>query len=396
MKVLILLGGGMPDEAIEAIGNRSPLEAAKTPNLDRIAAMGKTGMVQTIAQGREPVSETALANLLGLGSLAGRMPRGPLEALGSGRPVEEDQVAFHFNLVHLFTDYQRLILADHTAGIESDEEGRPYVESLEEALGNGELIFHHVSEYRGLMLWRNGARDLDLTPTHRILGAEIKDAMPRGERSRELDQIYNSAQMVLAAHPDNAERRNTGRTAVNSIWAYGAGDRVDCGSDFSERWGMAGGILTKSAALRGIAASCAMDVVEAPDGRVASEPWAEAAGGYLQSADVLFVHCDAGDRAAHQLNPEMKVGMIEQFDSLAGTLQERAASFGDYRMAVLADHRTSPVDGQHAAAPVPLAFCGSGVDADRGKEFDERLLVRGSVRLTDGSRLLSCLLDSGE
>lgn len=386
----------MPDEALGVLDNRSPLEVATTPNLDRITANAKTGMVQTIPKGLESVSETALANLLGSEDLSKTNPRGPFEAMGLDCPLNSDQVALHFNLVHLFTDYQRLILADQTGGIEDDDEGRPFVDYLQNALGNEDLQFLHVSEYRGLMLWRNGAKDLDLTPSHQILGSEVRGFMPKGDRSRELDQIYNSAQMVLADHPDNTERRSGGKTVVNSIWAFGAGSRFESKKDFSKQWGVNGGILTKSVALRGVASLFGMDVLTVPDGEDIANSWAEEIARYLEGSDVLFVHVDAGDRAAHLMNAEQKVKTIEKFDLLAGTIQERLVSFGDYRMAVLADHRTSPIDGQHSAAPVPLIICGSDIISDRGKKFDERLLVRGSIRLVDGSKLMSCLLDGRE
>ncbi len=386
----------MADEALGVLNNRSPLEAALTPNLDRITAKAKTGMIQTIPKGSEPVSETALANLLGSENLSKSNPRGPLEAMGLGCPVNVDQVALHFNFVHLFTDYQRLILADQTAGIEDDDEGRLFAECLQGVLGDEDLKFLHVSEYRGLMLWRNGPNDLDLTPTHEILGAEVKGFMPKGDRSRELDQICNSAQMVLANHPANNERRIRGKTVVNSIWVFGAGNRMEPENDFSRQWGLNGGLLTKSIALKGVASSFGMDVLVVADGEDTAHLWAETCVNYLEESDVLFVHIDAGDKAAHLMNAEQKVETIGNFDLLVGAIHEGLVSLGDYRMAILADHRTSPIDGQHSSAPVPLVLCGSDIVADRGKKFDERLLVRGSIRLVDGSKLMPCLLGGRE
>ncbi|MFQ5692134.1 MAG: hypothetical protein ACE5IM_03705 [Nitrospinota bacterium] len=393
MKCAVLMGGGMADEALEALGNRSPLEAASTPNLDRIAAAGATGRVQTIPPGREPFGETALGALLGLDPGDPDLSRGPLEALGAGWPVEEDVLALRINLVHLFTDYQHLILADHTAGIETDEEARPFIEALEKDLGGGDLRFVHVSEYRGLLLWADGPDGLDLVPPHRILGAEVGPAMPKGEGSRRLHRIFNDAQMVLGGHPLNEERKRAGRTAVNSIWVSGAGRRVPSLAPFSERWGVRGGVLTPSAALKGLAMACGLDVVDPPGGDGSPEPWADAAADYLGDGDLLFIHCDAGDRAAHRLDVEGKVQAIERFDSLAGVLADRLGPLGDFRLAILADHRTSPLDGAHAAAPVPIAIWGAGVKGDRPATYDERLLVRGSLRLTAGREVLARLLE---
>ncbi|MEE8109394.1 MAG: 2,3-bisphosphoglycerate-independent phosphoglycerate mutase [bacterium] len=392
MKLAVLIGGGMADEVLEALENRSPLEAASTPNLDRIAAGGWTGLAQTVPAGLEPSAEVAVATLLGLDVGSGDVARGPLEALGIGLSLDEEQIALRFNLVHLFTDYQHLILADHTAGIGSDEEGRPFIEALEQDLGGEELKFVHVGEYRGVILWKEGSNDLELTPPHRILGAEVGPAMPKGEGGRKLHPIYNDAQMVLGAHPLNDQRRRSGQTLVNSIWAYGAGRRTPSVEPFSGRWGIRGGILTKAAVLKGLAKVAGMDVVQAPAGDPSPVGWADAAVDYLRDGDLVFIHCDAGDRAAHRMDAQGKVEAIERFDSLAGALREGLSSLGDYRLAVLADHRTSPLDGKHASAPVPIAVCGAGVKGDRPKEYDERLLVRGSLRITDGRELLTHLL----
>lgn len=395
MKFVVLIGGGMADEALHTLGDRSPLEAASVPNLDRIAAEGRTGFIQTFPPGQEPSGEAAAATLLGLDAASCGLARGPLEALGIGLSQEESRLILRFNLVHLFTDYQHLILADHTAGIESDEEARPFVEALERDLGGGELRFLHVGEYRGLLLWAGGPDGLELAPPHGILGAEVAPALPKGEGSRRLHRICNDAQMVLNAHPLNHERRQSGRTAVNSIWVSGAGRRIPPLEAFSRKWGVRAGFLTRAAALRGLAVACGLDVVRVPAGDSRAESWAEAAGEYLRAGDLLFVQCDAGDRAAHRLDAEGKVKAIERFDALAGALAERLRSAGDHRLAVLPDHRTSPLDGKHASAPVPIALCGTGIEPDRPKAYDERLLVRGSLRITDGRQFLSHLLKDG-
>ena len=392
MKSVVLIGGGMADESLELLGNRSPPEAANVPNLDRIAAEGRTGLIRTVPPGREPAAESAAASLLGLDAPPGGLARGPLEALGIGIPPEKDQLALRFNLVHLFTDYQRIILADHTADIRSDAEARPFVDALEEDLGDDEFRFVHVGEYRGVMLWKGGGADLELTPPHEILGAEVADAMPKGEAGRKLHQVYNNAQMLFNIHPRNDERKRSGRTAVNSIWASGAGGPAPITRAFRERWGVRSGILSRAAVLKGLAGAAGMDVVEPPGADSSPGDWADAVSDYLRTGDVTYVHCDAGARAAHRLDPAGKVEAIERFDSLAGAVAERLKALGDHRLAVLADHRTSPVDGKHAAAPVPVAVRGTGVEADRPGHYDERLLVRGSIRLPDGADLLPFLM----
>ncbi len=390
----------MADESLELLENRSPLEAANVPNLDRVAAEGRTGLIRTIPPGWEPVAESAAANLLGLDAPPGGPARGPLEALGIGIPPEKDQLALRFNLVHLFTDYQRIILADHTADIRNDAEGLPFVETLEKDLGDDEFRFVHVGEYRGVMLWKGDGADLKLTPPHAMLGAEVADAMPgggggRGEAGRKLHQVYNNAQMLFNIHPRNEERRRSGRTAVNSIWASGAGGPVPVTRAFRERWGVRGGILSRAAVLRGLAVSAGMDVVAPPGVDSSPDDWADAVSDYLRTGDVAYVHCDAGDRAAHRMDAAGKVEAIERFDSLAGAVAERLKTLGDHRLAVLADHRTSPVDAKHAAAPVPVAVCGTGIKADRPGQYDERLLVRGSLRLPDGAGLIPFLMGRG-
>jgi 2,3-bisphosphoglycerate-independent phosphoglycerate mutase len=219
--------------------------------------------------------------------------------------------------------------------------------------------------------------------------------MPKGEGSRELHHLYNNAQMVLGGHPVNQERRRAGRTTVNSIWAFGAGGGMPSLKPFAETWGLRAGMLSKATSLKGLATALGMDVVSPAPERASPELLADTALDYLREDDLIFIHYDAGDSAAHRLDAQAKVEAIEEFDSVAGALLERLGSFEEYRLAVLSDHRTSPLDGKHASAPVPIAICGSGIEKDRPKEYDERLLVRGSLRLTDGQQLLPILLDVG-
>ena len=391
MKYAVLVGEGMADEALETLGNRSPLEAAHTPHLDRLAAEGLTGFAQTIPPGVSPSSEVANAVILGIDPTAHRVPRGPLEAEGMGLSLSLGQIAFRVNLVYLYTDYQKLIMADHTGGLLGPEEGRPFLEAIaEEALG-GDLHLHAGRGYRGVLLWDKGPKELELTPPHTILNRELAPHLPRGEGARRLIGLMNSAQMVLAHHPLNRTRREGGLRPVNSLWFWGAGGAVSLPS-FSECFGLKGGVLSASHALRGLGRLLGLEDLGPPDGVLSPKSWAERAARFLEEGDLVYIHAESADEASHRGDAQEKIRAIEELDALVGAVVERLEGMGDFRILALPDHQTTVREGAHTSAPVPIVLFGAGIKKDRGKSFDERLLVRGSLQITDGRRLMEFFL----
>lgn len=391
MKYAVLVGEGMADEALESLGNRSPLEAARTPHLDRLAAEGLTGFAQTVPPGLPPCSEVANAVLLGVDPLSHPVPRGPLEAEGMGLSLSPGQIALRLNLVYLYADYQKLILADPTGGLLGPEEGRPFLDAIAKEALESDLHLHPGRGYRGVLLWDEGPKGLELTPPHTLLNREVAPHLPRGEGARRLIGVMNSAQMVLADHPLNRLRREEGLRPVNSLWFWGAGGALSLPS-FSKRLGLQAGVLSASHAIRGLGRLVGLEDIGPPNGAPSPESWAERAARFLKEGDLVYIHVESLDEASHKGDAKEKIRAIEAFDALVGAVVERLEGRGDFRVLALSDLHTTVREGAHTSAPVPIALYGAGIKRDRGRSFDERLLVRGSLQVTDGRRLMELFL----
>ena len=181
MKYIVLLGDGMPDEAIEQLGGKTPLEYAHTPAMDFMARRGRLGMAQTIPPGFPPGSDVANLSVFGYDPASCYTGRSPLEAASMGVSLGPDDVAFRLNLVNLQRENGEVFMGDYSAGHISTEEGRELVLALADALGTAEFEFHPGVSYRHLMVWRNGRDKLELTPPHDISGKPVKEYLPRGD-----------------------------------------------------------------------------------------------------------------------------------------------------------------------------------------------------------------------
>ncbi len=393
MKYAVLVGDGIADEALETLGNRSPLEVAHTPHLDRLAAEGRTGFVQTIPPGFPSSSEVANAVILGVDPTTCPISRGPLEAEGMGLSLSSKQIALSVNLVSLYADSQKLIMADHTGGLLEPDAGRPFLDAIAQDALDSDFHLHAGRGYRGSLLWDGGPGGLELTPPHTILNREVTHYLPRGEEARRLIGLMNSTQMVLADHPLNRARKEKGLRPVNSLWFWGAGEALNLRA-FSERFGLKGGLLSTSHALRGLGRLLGLEDLGSPDGNGVSAPKlrAERAARFLEEGDLVCIYADSADEAFHKGDAKEKIRAIEEFNALVGAVVERLEGVWDFRVLALSDCHTTVHEGAHTSAPVPLALFGEGVKKDRGKTFDEHLLVRGSLQVTDGHRLMDLLL----
>ena len=397
MKYAVLVGDGIADEALETLGNRSPLEVAHTPHLDRLAAEGLTGFVQTIPPGLPSSSEVANAVILGVDPTACPVSRGPLEAEGMGLSLSSRQIALSVNLISLYADSQKLIMADHTGGLLEPDEGRPFLEAIAQDALEADFHLHAGRGYRGSLLWDGGPRGLELTPPHTILNREVTRYLPRGEEARRLIGLMNSTQMVLADHPLNRARKEKGLRPVNSLWFWGAGEALNLPA-FLERFELKGGLLSTSHALRGLGRLLGLEDLGPPNGNgnggFAPKSRAEKAARFLfhEEGDLVCIYADSADEAFHKGDAKEKIRAIEEFDALVGAVVERLEGMGDFRVLALSDCHTTVHEGAHTTAPVPLALFGKGVKKDRGKTFDEHLLVRGSLQVADGFRLMDLFL----
>ena len=221
MKVIILLGDGMSDVQYNELGNKSPLQAAQTPNMDFMAQHGRVGLAHTVPAGLPPGSEVANLSVFGYDPRTCYTGRSPLEAISMGVTLGPEDVAFRMNLVTLKPHGSSIYMQDFSAGHISTAEAHELVETLQKELGSAEIEFHAGVGYRHLMVWRGGKDGMKGTPPHDITGKSVLDFLPTGDGADTLNKIMNHAQMVLHNHPVNVRRTEQGHLPANSIWLWG-------------------------------------------------------------------------------------------------------------------------------------------------------------------------------
>ena len=258
MKYLIVLGDGMADEPIEALGGKTPLEYADTPNLDRLSKKSEIGMVHTIPEGMKPGSDTANLSVLGYDPKVYYSGRSPLEALSIGVPMEDTDIALRCNIVTLSEEnvpFEELRIIDHSSSEISTEDCAVLLKAVAEELADEEFQFYVGTSYRHCLIWKEG-KVLDMTQPHDVLGQVIGQYLPAEEKFR---NMMKKSYEILVNHPLNIERKKQGLNPANCCWFWGAGTKPALTS-FEEKIGKRGMMVSAVDLLKGIAAGAGMGV----------------------------------------------------------------------------------------------------------------------------------------
>ncbi len=396
MKVLILLGDGMSDELYSELGNKSPLQAAQTPNMDFMARHGRVGLAHTVPQGLPPGSDVANLSVFGYDPRNCYTGRSPLEAISMGVVLGPDDVAFRMNLVTLMPKGGSIYMQDFSAGHISTEEAHELVAALQKELGSDEIEFHAGVGYRHLMVWRGGKDGMKGTPPHDITGKSILDHLPKGDGADTLISIMNHAQMVLHDHPVNLRRKEEGRLPGNSIWLWGHGKTPRI-APFREKYGLTGAVISAVDLIKGIGLCAGLDVikVEGATGYIDTNYLgkAQAALAALEDHDFVYVHVEAPDEASHAGNMQHKLQAIEDFDrQVVGTVLEGVKKFGDYVILCTPDHPTPVRLMTHTSAPVPFIIYRGGEGQGNGASSYDEAQAASSGLVLEGHRLMKELL----
>lgn len=397
MKYIILLGDGMSDECLEQLGGKSPLQAAKTPNMDFMAKNGKLGLAKTVPEGYPPGSDVANLSVFGYDPAGCYTGRSPLEAASIGVELGPDDVAFRLNLVNLSPHGGKLYMQDYSAGHISAEEGRELIEELQKVLGSDEFHFYPGVGYRHLMVWRGGRNGMTLVPPHDITGKDILEYMPKGEGADRLIYLMNASQMVLYNHPQHKKRTAEDKLPANSIWLWGHG-RAPQMPTYREKYGLSGVVISAVDLIRGIGVYAGLEVVkvEGATGYVNTNyrGKAEAALKALENSDFVYLHVEAPDEASHSGNLADKIKAIEQFDELVvGAVLQGIKKFGDYRILCLPDHPTPLRIMTHTSDPVPfILYSGETANPSNVAGYDEESAKSTGLYVAEGYRLMDMML----
>lgn len=405
MKYLVLIPDGAADWPDPSLGGKTPLQAARTPHLDRLVRQGETGLVRTVPRGMEPGSDVANLSLFGYDPVRYYTGRAPLEAANLGIELGDGDVAIRCNLVSTGGESPLkggTVMEDYSAGHISTAEARRIIEDFgrsetgRSSCGPDVELFPGVG-YRHLLVWRGGDDGMEMTPPHDILGRETASHLPSGRGAERLRALMGVSAAFLREHPVNDQRRQKGLPTADTFWFWGAGRRPTLPT-LKELTGLSGAVISAVDLVNGIGLLAGMERITVPGatGYVDTDYGAKAAGALegLKRHDLVFVHIEAPDEAGHQGDASLKVRAIEAVDrEFLGAVLEGLHSFGGFRILVSPDHPTPAAKRTHLADPVPFCISPSPDGQEVPQEtFDEEAAGRSGLVVEEGHLLLGRLL----
>ena len=393
-KYLILVGDGMADEPLEELDGKTPLEAARTPNMDQLATQGLLGLTETIGSHQDPGSDVANMAILGYDPDRFHSGRAPLEAASMGVKLAPGEVAFRCNLVSVEIGADgELFLADYSAGHISTEHGRVLITTLQENLGNESFHFYPGVSYRHLLVWRGGRSDLSITPPHDVTGQPVAEYWQVYDEVSELRSLMEAARRLLLEHELNRQLAAEGKRAGNAIWLWGQGVAPIMPS-LHEQFDLRGVVISAVDLLKGLGICAGLEAVDVPgatgyldtnyDGKVSAALEA------LEDRDFVYLHVEAPDEASHEGNLDLKIEAIEAFDSkVVGPIVERCSDMNGVRVMVITDHLTPIRTRTHARGLVPFAVCDLPANVSKERRgFSEPSAAKTGLVVQPGYKLM--------
>lgn len=401
MKYIIILGDGMADEPIGSLGGRTPLQAACKPSIDRVAALGRSGMLATVPAGFAPGSEIANLSVLGYDLPKVFEGRGSLEAASMGVRIEDGEMAMRCNLLTI----EQGRIKNHSAGHITSEEAAELIVFLQKELGGGDANFFPGVSYRHLLKLKGGDKRIATTPPHDVPGTPYRDVLvralvPEAEATAvRINELVERSQELLKDHPVNRARVAAGKEPANSIWPWSPGYRPRM-ETLMQRYGIRDGVVISAVDLiKGIGVYAGLKPVdvEGATGLYTTnyEGKARAALDALRAHDFVFLHIEASDEAGHEGDAELKVRTIEYLDSrVVKTILDEISGWDEpVSMAILPDHPTPCALRTHTAKPVPFTIYRTGVSGDGVQRFDERSAQEGSYGNLSGDEFMNLFID---
>lgn len=393
-KYVIIVGDGMADYPIPELDHKTPLETAKTPNMDILASGGKIGVFASIPDGMEPGSDIANMSLLGYDPHTYYTGRAPIEAASMGIKLTSNEIAYRMNLVALSFEDGKIVMKSHSAGEITTDEAKDIINFLKNNMPfpDGIKVYSGVA-YRHLLVWKNGPMVRTLPP-HDFLDMDISKYLSNNDPVTSLIKL---SWKYLSNHPINIERRKKGLFEANSIWLWGQG-RSPKFPLFKDRFGISGGIISAVDLIRGLGILTGLSPihVEGATGYLNTnyKGKAEKAIEWLKNHDFVFIHVEAPDEAAHSGDIDGKIYAIEKIDKdVVGTIIERISQFSDYAILIASDHFTPISKRTHTNEPAPFAWASKrGIEKfSRKTKFCEREAMSSGFFLK-GSELISGFL----
>ena len=400
MKYIILQGDGMADYPLEVLGGRTPLEAARTPNMDWLAAHGVFGLAHVIPHGFPPGSDVGNMNIMGYDPAVYHTGRSPLEAASMGVALGPRDIAFRCNLVTLGSSGADTFMEDFTSGHITTEEAAELIRAIGQNLGGDGIEFFPGVSYRHLMVWRDGMEKMETTPPHDITDQKVASHMPKGEGAERLLRLMEASRPILAAHPVNKKRQAEGRRPATTIWLWGQG-RAPALPSLAERFGIKGGVISAVDIINGLGVYAGLERIHVPGITGFLDTNYRGKGEYgvasLEKNDFVFIHVEAIDEAGHMGDVEKKIQALEDFDEkVVGTVLQRMAQRKDWRVLLMPDHPTSIALKTHVAEPVPFVLYSAEAPRQNGAVgYNEKDAAATGIVAKQAYRLIESLIKGG-
>jgi len=405
MRYLVILCDGTADFELEELGGRTPMQAAKKPNIDGLAAKSRMGLLKTFPDGMPTGSTTANLSVLGYNPIEcfeGRKTegRGFFEATSLGLELAKEDVAFRCNLINIKDGK----INSHSAGNISSEEAKQLIQFLDEKLGNSSTRFYPGLSYRHVLVLKNASLDIECIQPHDHINEEFRKNLvkPLNKEGKETAELLNKmvfdSMELLAKHPVNLQREKQGKLPANSIWPWSASKKPKM-VEFDKKFGLRGAVISAVDLIQGIGKTAGMDVIKV---KGATGLWntnyegkAEAALKALKQHEFVFLHVEAADEASHEGNLQLKIKVIEDIDKrLVGTILSGLEKMKEeVAIAVLPDHITSVKERNHTRGLVPFMVFKPGEKPDGINSFDESSAKKGSFGSLEGKQFMDKLLE---
>lgn len=399
MKYAIIIPDGCADEPQESLGGKTPLQAANTPFMDEIAAMGVVGAANNTPKHLPAGSAVANMSLFGYDPTQEFTGRAPLEAAAQGIELGEYDWAIRCNLVTI----EDQVMKSFTAGHISSAEAKLLLNAASEALAHEGFEFVPGVSYRNLLLYRGSkekpgpfSMETRATPPHDLTDKSVIDDFPRGAGSDLLSDLMMQSVAIFADHEVNQNRIAAGKLPATNIWLWGIGKTPGLKPFFDVR-GKRGKMITAVDLLRGIAALIGWDriEVEGATGYTDTNYAAKGAAAIqaIDETDIICVHIEAPDEASHEGDAAAKVKALEEIDQqIVGPVLKALKEQGDYRILVSPDHPTPVRTKTHTHGNVPFTIAGTGVAADEAATYDEVTASGSQLQFPQGWNLMGYFL----
>jgi len=399
MKYIIILGDGIADEPIESLGDKTPLQVADIPNIDKLASLGNLGLLQTVPAGFLPGSEIANLSVLGYNVAEVFEGRGSLEAASMGIEIFPGEMAMRCNLICI----ENGKIKNHSAGHISNQEAEELIAFLNENLADELVHFFPGVSYRHLLKYKNGNKNLICTPPHDVPGTPanevmIKPATPEAKATADhLNQLILRSQELLENHPVNLKRKAEGKDPANSIWPWSPGYKPQM-QPLTELYPIkSGAVISAVDLIKGIGVYAGLEplVVEGATGLYNTnyEGKTQAALNALKDKDFVYLHIEASDEAGHEGDVDLKIKTIEYLDRrVVKPIMEETAKWNEpVTIALLPDHPTPCRIKTHTSAPVPFIIYKPDTKSDNIQAYNEFSAQKGSFGLLKGDEFMKAL-----